>query len=92
MLVGLSDSQQLRKGNPSHQQLTWDGPEAGVIEELLGTGSGQQLGASGHIEESAFWGVEQRGLRRVQQLPGGVRDLLGSNQKLLGRAKEVGGV
>lgn len=58
MTLRLADSQQYREGNLSRMQLTWDGSEAGVIKELLGTGSGQQLRASAHIKESAFWGVE----------------------------------
>lgn len=49
--------------------------EAGVIKELFGTGSGQQVGVSIDVKKPA--------LGRVQQLPGGVLELLGC-QTLIG--------
>lgn len=50
--------------------LTWQGSEAGVVEELLWAGLDQHVGTVAYSKEPALWGVVAKGLWRVQDLPG----------------------
>lgn len=72
--------------------LTWQGSQAGVVEELLGAGLDQQFRAVAHAKEPALGGVVTGGLWRVQDPLWRLEDLLGGDQQLLWGVEDAGGV